>query len=328
MNNSEDNKKTFRPTVDWMAEKYDEMNALLFNNDLSSCYFKVFTSGRGSQGRTLGFFRLTGSNLRYKRNNREIYQYDEYDYDIIYVNRENFFDICEPLIALNGNYSGTEEAFLNTLVHEMCHYYTYMRGFVPKQAHGTDFRYVCDMVCARSNGRFIIQRLASAEEMKSYELDADIKAKNDARREKLKATRKSSMNAIFMFETNGKITLTTTSSQKLIDRGIEYLKYNHINKVIISNDQHLIEILMNKGYNINMRTFKYWYVNDEEILNILDKSDKKIYTKEDMTENKININRIINEVINKYIDDEVMNNGNNMDVDINPNMNLGIEIPE
>jgi hypothetical protein len=84
---------------------------------------------------------------------------------------------------------------------------------------------------------------------------------------------------------------------------------------------------MNKGYNINMRTFKYWYVNDEEILNILDKSDKKIYTKEDMVENKININRIINEVINKYIDDEVMNNGNNMDVDINPNINLGIEVP-
>ena len=60
MNNSEDNKKTFRPTVDWMEEKYDEMNALLFNNDLSSCYFKVFTSGRGSQGRTLGFFSING----------------------------------------------------------------------------------------------------------------------------------------------------------------------------------------------------------------------------------------------------------------------------
>jgi hypothetical protein len=326
MNNSEDNKKTFRPTVDWMKEKYDEMNALLFGNELGNCNFSIFTKGRGSQGRTLGFFQLTGSNLKYNTNDRKIFYLDIY-HDKMYINKNNFYDRCKPLIALNGNYSGLEESFLNTLVHEMCHYYTYMNGYVPKQAHGTEFRYICDVVCASSNGRFIIQRLATAEEMKNYELDDDIKAKNNARREKLKATRKSSMNAIFMFQTNGKITLTTTSSQKLIDRGIEYLKYNHINKVIISNDQHLIEILMNKGYNINMRTFKYWYVNDEEILNILDKSDKKIYTKEDMVENKININRIINEVINKYIDDEVMNNGNNMDVDINPNINLGIEVP-
>ena len=207
-----------------------------------------------------------------------------------------------------------------------------MNGFVPKQAHGSDFRYVCDMVAARSNGRFNIQRLASAEEMKSYELDADIKAKNDARREKLRANRKSSMNAIFVFRSNGNVTLTTSSSQKIVDRGIEYLEYNSVDKVIISNDPSLIELLFSKGYNINMRKFSYWYIQDnKEIMDMLNKVDKKVYNKEGMDESKNRrINNIINEVINKYIDREVMNNkkNNGIDIEINPNMNLGVEIPD
>ena len=269
--------KSFKPTTDWMNDKYNEMNNLLFDGELGSCYFKIFTSGRGSQGRTLGFFQITGENLKYNYSDRKIYKIDIY-HDKIYVNKRIFFDMCKPLIALNGNYSGTEDAFLNTLVHEMCHYYTYMNGFVPKQVHGSDFRYVCDMVAARSNGRFNIQRLASAEEMKNYELDADIKAKNDARREKLRANRKSSMNAIFVFRSNGNVTLTTSSSQKIVDRGIEYLEYNSVDKVIISNDPFLIELLFSKGYNINMRKFSYWYVQDKkEIMDMLNKVDKKVY---------------------------------------------------
>lgn len=322
--------KSFKPTVEWMSEKYGEMNSLLFGNELGNCNFSIFTKGRGSQGRTLGFFQITVSNLKYNINDRKIYYLDIY-HDKIYINKNNFYDRCKPLIAINGNYSGTENAFLNTLVHEMCHYYTYMNGYVPKQAHGSDFKYVCEMVAARSSGRFNIQRLASAEEMKNYELDADIKAKNDARKKNLIANRKSSMNAIFIFKSNGNVTLTTSTSQKLVDRGIEYLEYDNVNKVIISNDQKLIEILMNKGYNINMRKFSYWYVNDDkEIMDMLNKVDKKVYDKEDMNESKKIINNIISEVINNYIDKEVMNKkkNNGMDIEINPNMNLGVEIPD
>ena len=41
-------------------------------------------------------------------------------HDKVYINKRIFFDVCKPLIALNGNYSGTEDAFLNTLVHIFC----------------------------------------------------------------------------------------------------------------------------------------------------------------------------------------------------------------
>ena len=47
--------KTFRPTVEWMAAKYAEMNEQLFGGQLGQCDFDVFTTGRGSEGGTLGW---------------------------------------------------------------------------------------------------------------------------------------------------------------------------------------------------------------------------------------------------------------------------------
>ena len=45
--------KTFKPTVEWMEQKYQEMNKLLFNGKLGQCNFAIFTSGKGSQGGVL-----------------------------------------------------------------------------------------------------------------------------------------------------------------------------------------------------------------------------------------------------------------------------------
>lgn len=39
--------KQFKPTPQWMAEKYDEMNMKLFRNELGPCDFGIFTSGKG-----------------------------------------------------------------------------------------------------------------------------------------------------------------------------------------------------------------------------------------------------------------------------------------
>ena len=47
-------------TVEWMAKKYEEMNQQLFGGALGACRFKVFTTGKGSQGGTLGWFKITG----------------------------------------------------------------------------------------------------------------------------------------------------------------------------------------------------------------------------------------------------------------------------
>jgi hypothetical protein len=154
--------KTFKPTREWMAAKYAEMNEQLFNGSLGNCSFDIFTTGRGSQGGTLGWFKIKGSRILIERRSRRMYKDG---WDRIYINRSNFADLCYPTIELNGNYTGTEYGFLATLVHEMCHYYTYMNGYAPKQGHGPEFKEIGYIVSSRSNGLFTIQRLATAEEM-------------------------------------------------------------------------------------------------------------------------------------------------------------------
>lgn len=43
----------FKPTIEWMTQKYDELNQELFEGELGHCDFELFTSGKGSGGRTL-----------------------------------------------------------------------------------------------------------------------------------------------------------------------------------------------------------------------------------------------------------------------------------
>ena len=39
----------FTPTVDWIEEKYIELNEWLFNGKLGNCLFEVYTSGKGME---------------------------------------------------------------------------------------------------------------------------------------------------------------------------------------------------------------------------------------------------------------------------------------
>ena len=148
-----------KPTPEWMAAKYAEMNDLYFGGRLGECDFSVYPIRMN----ILGCFSLKGDNLRYRRyGNRQIYKVtSQGDIDITY---NNFYKLCRPMISLNQNYQGTEESLLATLVHEMCHYFNYMYGYVPKRSHGVDFMEAARYVNATSNGRFSIQRVASAEE--------------------------------------------------------------------------------------------------------------------------------------------------------------------
>ena len=248
--------KTFIPNTQWMSEKYDEMNQLLFNGELGSCKFNVFTTGEGSEGGVLGWFKLgRRSILRVDRHNRRIY-IDRYPR--IYINSGNFVQLCEPTIELNGNYSGTEHGFLATLVHEMCHYYTYMNGYCPKQGHGPEFRQIGSIVSSRSNGLFTIKRLATAEEMSELELNDEMKAKRDKRL----ANKKASVTAIIVFTKNGKVKLTITSSQSLINM-ISKSEQGRGENVVTTNDTDVIEFLFDKGFKKNMRTWRYWSLEDK-----------------------------------------------------------------
>lgn len=250
--------KTFKPNTQWMAEKYQEMNAQLFGGTLGDCDFAIFTTGRGSQGGVLGWFKICGRGVRADRYNRRMYiSYD--GWTKTYVDRKNFVGICHPKIELNGNYSGTEHAFLATLVHEMCHYYTYMYGYLPKQAHGREFKEIGYEVSQRSNGLFTVQRLASAEQMAEYELSDEMKAKRATRL----ANKKAAVTAIVVFTQEGKVKLTLTSSQSLINTITNCEKNERGENVITSNDADVIEFLFSKGYKKNMRTWRYWSLEDK-----------------------------------------------------------------
>lgn len=271
--------KSFKPTVNWMAEKYDEMNAKLFGGQLGHCDFNIFTSGRGSQGRTLGFFRMNGRGLKIEIATRKMFRHDDwFSNDKEYVNKSNFYSVCRPSIELNGNYSGTEHAFLGTLVHEMCHYYTYMNGYAPKQGHGTEFRNIAYRVSYKSNGEFSIQRLASAEEMQNFELSDEMKAKQ----EKRLSNKKASLMAIFVYNINGTVKLSTTSSQALANRIIDSYKKLDVPKVVVSNDLRLIELLYSHGYRRNFRTWRYWNVENTDWIKTIDNYDIKVYNNPNM----------------------------------------------
>lgn len=255
--------KNFSPTVEWMAKKYDEMNASLFNGRLGACSFGIFTTGRGSGGGVLGWFRITGDHIKAERRGGRMFK--ETYIKNIYITHDNFVDLCKPKIELNGNYSGTEKAFLATLVHEMCHYYTYMNGWLPKQAHGTEFKNIGQIVSQRSNGMFTIQRIATAEQMSELELNDEMKLKKEKRLQ----SKKSAVSAVVVFKKDGSIELTMTSNKYVIERIIEYYKKEKERNIVVNNDENVIEFLFSKGYDKNFRTWRYWNIEGTPWINEL-----------------------------------------------------------
>lgn len=256
--------KNFVPNEQWMSDKYDELNATLFNGRLMECRFGVFTTGKGSGGSVLGWFKITGSRIRIDRRTRRMYQ-DNY-YNKEYIDKNNFVEICIPKIELNGNYSGTEHGFLCTLAHEMCHYYTYMYGWAPTQAHGREFREIGQIVSARSNGLFTIQRLASAEQMSELELNDEMKAK----KEKRLANKKSASYAVVTFLKNGEIRLTISKDQNLVN-SISLYHSKKSEPSIVTNNSDVIDFLFSKGYTRIMRTWRYWDITDKPWIDELKK---------------------------------------------------------
>ena len=260
-----ENEVKFKPTIEWMKKWYDKLNAELFNGKLQQCNFNIFTNGSGSNGNTLGFFILDGRNLKASRSTGRLYYIDEYG-NKIPITYNNFTTYCVPTIKLNGNYSGTESAWINTLVHEMCHYYTYMNGYAPKQSHGIEFRQIAELVSIRSNGRILIQRLANAEEMSEFELDDYVKKKNNLRNER----KISKMHFIINILNNSTIRLSSTSSDSLINEIVNVHRIKKDSRYIgLCSDNDLCHKLFSKGYKKNMRTYRYWDItSDKELLSL------------------------------------------------------------
>lgn len=311
-------------TSEWMQKKYDELNKTLFNGELGSCILRPFTTGEGSQGNTLGWFKLTRS-IYIERSTRRMYINTMFGRE--YINKGNFVNFCAPCIELNGNYTATEQGFTATLAHEMCHYYTYMNGYAPKQGHGREFKTIGRIISNRSNGLFSIQRLASAEELTEWELKPEIQAKVNKR----ETNKKSKINAIFVFNDNGTIELTNTTSDELIDTIVNYnktrvrtLKRGGVVKIVKSNDQNLINLLFSNGYEKSMRKYRYWNVENQPWIKNLDQyNNEVIYEK--MDENR-KLDKIIENTLNSFMDENFDLDSNDA-IKITPDMNLGAYSP-
>ena len=272
----------FTPTVDWIAEKYYELNEWLFNGRLDNCVFEVFTRGEGMET-SLGHFRFTGRGVKYNKRTGQMYYYTGYG-EKEKIDADNFAFYTKPMIGLNGNYKRTEYMWLNTLVHEMCHYYTYMGGRRPVQAHGIYFRQIASIVGIRSNGIFDIKRLCDAE--KVGELDEKIAARRQAREE----NKKSKMTALLVFRTNGDVQLITTTNQKLIDVVIANNNKPICKRILATNDKSYIEYLWGEGFKHNMSlsksstSYKYWPVQGENLVDEIKNYDFTVLKGEPMNE--------------------------------------------
>ena len=302
----------FAPTVDWIAEKYFELNEWLFKGKLGNCLFEIYTTGKGMET-TLGHFRFTGTNIKYDKRTRQMY-YAEFGLKEN-INADNFVHYTRPMIGLNGNYKRTEHMWLNTLVHEMCHYYTYMNGRVPVQAHGTEFRHIGSIVGIRSNGIFDIKRLCDSENI--GELDGEIAARRKARDDK----KKNNMTALFIFMKNAEIRLVTTTKQSLVNEIVGKSNGLTCRKIVATSDANFIEYLWSLGYKNNMSTYRYWSLKDKSIIDELKKyKTETLKSYEHMLENiqltMEDINFMVESALNKILGKE------NELVDITPDMIL------
>ena len=203
--------------------------------------------------------------------------------------------------------------WLNTLVHEMCHYYTYMNGRVPVQAHGTEFRQIGQIVGIRSNGVFDIKRLCDAENI--GELDGEIAAKRQARDDK----KKNNMTALLVFRTNGDIQLITTTSQGVIQQVVDDNNKLICKRVVSTNDINYIEYLWSLGYKHNMRTYRYWPVQGKDLVDEIKNYDFTVLKGEPMNEAYQFTNEDIKLMVEMVLD---RIKGENNLVDITPDMIL------
>ena len=310
-----ENNIKFKPTIEWMTQKYNEMNSLLFDNRLGECNFRIFTTGEGSQGRFLGYFGLENRNVRVSTSTRRMFIPDNWRYNEVIINQLNF-EICRPYIALNGNYSATEEGWLNTLIHEMCHYYTYMNGICPKQSHGPEFRQIASYVSYKSNGTITIERLANAEEMSNFELDDEFKEKKQRRLDN-KINR---LQCIIIETNSNEHELTLSSNDDVIKKVIDY-NTNKCKRILWSADSNLIKTLYDFGYKKNFRTYKYWTMSQDKWDKIKDFNFVTINEKTPAMANTVTLNENdIREIVENTIMELINNNEDS--IAINPDIPL------
>ena len=255
----------FKATVEWMSEMYNKANRELFGGQLGECIFKAEPIKTNTNW--LGTFCVDGKNLFIRKTTRRMLIKNYWGAET-FVTRENFFNLCRPTITLNTYYSGTNESLYTTLVHEMCHYYTYMNGRCPKQGHGPEFRNIGAIVSYRSNGLLTVERIANAEVMSGYDVDDEIKQRRENRRN----NKILNMSYLVIKPKTGNIRLVSTTIQRVIDF-ILSVECDRGSDIYLITNYDIKAELFNAGYNVSMKKYSYYPVtSDKKSFEIINKA--------------------------------------------------------
>ena len=243
-----------KPDLDWITQKYDEFNRKYFDGVLNSCDLECRPCG----SRYLGYFTIQGENLRYEKDSRRIFL-TRFDNSRMYIDYDSFDTICAPLIVLNTNYEAPESAWKNTLIHEMCHYYTYMDGYIPKQGHWREFKDIARQLYDKTNGEIVIT---------TYDATGDFVQTNQKilqKAEKRQTNRVSNTFATLVITSNKEL-LLRMFTEPTLKTFLHFCK----DEIIYCSNPDLITRLFDLGYNRIMRKLTiYWSITNPQIIDIL-----------------------------------------------------------
>lgn len=164
------NNVNFEPTEMWAKQKYDEFNKKYFNGFLPKCRIKVGPLKETDGTMKAGYMKMTSTGGFLTL---DCYYSERYGY--MKINRDTINKTLKPVIAINSNYSAPEKSIENTLIHEMCHFYTWFNpdGSIripdkDNNLHGSDFMEIASKIQEISGGEIMIKQLIDAEEMSKY----------------------------------------------------------------------------------------------------------------------------------------------------------------
>lgn len=266
---SESDDGFFKVTVSWMQEHYNKFNEELFGGKLGKCDFVA----NGSGGNKFGWFTISASGVKIDVGSRRMFKTS--GWDRIEINHDNFYELCRPVIGMNTNYSGQSFALENTLIHEMCHYYTYCFGIVPKQGHGPEFRHIASIVSQRGNLEYRIGRFGDKDRNeRGYKLDDNIKQQN----EKRLANRLSNSIIVLTQMKNGEARLTRAANWNVVNEIINCHKRDgRAIRTYVYDDADVINYFADKGYVKTQRTYRCWPLNGsfDDIISQMPESEPK-----------------------------------------------------
>ena len=163
----EANEDVIQPSTAWMQQKYNEFNSSIFDNQLPRCQFAVSSL----QDNVLGSFSMSKAALGRTMLGIGVPLYCQND-QYTRINKDTFYSLLKPKITLNVKYARSESDMENTLIHEMCHYYTCFdengeARMIDREnnCHGNDFIQAAQLVSERTSGQVTIKELEDSERM-------------------------------------------------------------------------------------------------------------------------------------------------------------------